>query len=611
MSESNFVWKIRPETEIIPDNSISKLVDMCSTTLTTNLLKRRGNIELTIPSPMSGISSKKYREYYQPAIDKIVAHLKSGNPVLIYADCDVDGITAGVCMELLLISACANKSQISILAPDRISRGYGIKVNDITELTAVTEADNSKWLIVTVDCGTNDVEEVKALKALGYEIVITDHHLSEGEMPEDVILCNNKLIMPETIPEYGQSGCYVAAKVGCAVLEELNPLQRNAIHLADPLVALSILSDQIVIDSLAREQFNLGMRVLQSSDMSEFPGLLALLTDSYWKPGVPLTSTYLSFSIIPKLNSAGRCGKPNVAYQLLSYRNLLMEDIDEIKLKEIMTDKVKLVLALTSMNNDRKDYEARLLDEFLQEITDAKKANDDSYDKCLIMYKPEARIGVLGIVAARLTEIYKVPTLVLTFKDGEIKGSGRAPDGYDLHQLLKASESLLTGCGGHKVAAGLSLLPEKLNDFKKLFSENVTKHAKVNVELAIDAECTIHELYDSRLGMTTTLLEPFGNGNTLPTFLIKGVKCISSWERGQSVYLCILDEKTNNSMVISKFRARFDRFKLQNATLDVVVSLANMYFGGYTCAEYRLVDMKVTYDSGVKAHNDLCEDLFK
>ena len=172
------IWKMREPASEVSENSIAKFADRCTTKITQSLLKNRSEIEYTIPQADTGISSVKNREYYQPAIDLIVSHLEKNLPILIYGDSDVDGITATVSLETLLIAACKNEDRIFSIIPDRIARGYGMKQEDIIEYTGAIDSDPTHWLIVTVDCGTNDVEPVKILKDIGYNVLITDHHLS-------------------------------------------------------------------------------------------------------------------------------------------------------------------------------------------------------------------------------------------------------------------------------------------------------------------------------------------------------------------------------------------------------------------------------------------------
>lgn len=602
------IWKMREPASEVSENSIAKFADRCTTKITQSLLKNRSEIEYTIPQADTGISSVKNREYYQPAIDLIVSHLEKNLPILIYGDSDVDGITATVSLETLLIAACKNEDRIFSIIPDRIARGYGMKQEDIIEYTGAIDSDPTHWLIVTVDCGTNDVEPVKILKDIGYNVLITDHHLSEGGMPEEVIICNPKVTMPEDNEEYGQSGCYVAAKVGFGVLERLCLSMRSIVRLVDPLVALSILSDQIVITDLSRKQFVLGINILQSSTPEQFPGLFALLDESYWQPGSPITSTLLGFSIIPKLNSAGRCNQPQIAYQLLSNRQSLHFTHPVPDMKSVYEEKLKLVMALKNLNSSRKIYESQLIDTFVSIIETSKQKNSDEYKDCIILHKEDGKLGVLGIVAARLMEAYKVPVLILATDNEEMKGSGRAPDGYDLYALLKACDTL-TNSGGHKVAAGLSLKPEKYEDFKKQFKEKLKEHPKVDVELLIDYEAKIHELYDSRVPMTTSMLEPFGNGNPNPTFLLRQVKCIGSWDRGESAYIILVDEETNCSIVANKFRPMFNRTRLIGRLMDIVVQQSHMFFGNLDCTEYKIVDMHVVEDKLKDAQDDFKESV--
>ena len=598
-------------------NSVNSLVATRGSSVLNKLFTARAHLDICVSEGMQGIWSADNLEIYEPAITAILEHLRAGKPILIYGDSDVDGITATVAMETVLLTVSNDPTgQIHVLIPDRVHRGYGIKSKDIVEFTSCTQYKPNDWLIVTVDCGTNDVEPVTELKALGFNIIITDHHLSEGELPQDIILINPKLSMKEEDEEYVVSGCYISAKIAahvflrtklreCAKSDVLNV---NRAKFLDALVAISILSDQISINKLCRKQYKTGINAMVSSFLG---GLSILLGTCWWSEGTPISSTLLSYSVIPRLNSAGRMGNPMLAYNLLSVRDFILSDMATTDVRTVMTQKGKLANKITELNQSRKSLEHELSDKINNEVDIAKTADKNNYSKSIVINIPNSEPGILGIVAAQFCDRYKVPVLILTEIDGELKGSGRSPAGYDLHGLLKSCESILTGCGGHRVAAGLSLKPDNFEEFKKLFDKKIDEHEKVTVNTEYDAEIKISELYDARIPLGIPYVEPIGNGNTAPTFLLKKVKIISEYMKREVLTLIVLDEESNSTISVTRYRPPFGIRKYSGRTADMLVEYTVSYFGGVTIPEYRLLDIDIYADKALDNMEKYEEQMMK
>lgn len=608
-------WKQRV-TSSCGINSINKLVAKKGSSIMNKLFESRQNLALNIVASNNvGIGSIEHIDVYDPIAKTVGEHIKANKPILIYGDSDADGITATVSLETLLLVAVkdlGSTSTVQTITPDRVHRGYGIKVEDIV---AASTSPASDWLVISVDCGTNDVKPVKQLKELGYNVIITDHHLSEGEITKDVTVLNPKLFLRESDHEYHASGCYVAAKLGMRVVrlfsDKINEGEsywaRAALYYVDALVAVSLISDYIPLNPTMRTQYLRGVIVMQSGGM--VGGLAILLAKSWYATGTPVTSTLLAFNVIPRINSAGRMGRPELAVRALSIANLLSSINDpEMSLKFYREKSVEIDELITT-NQARKELESELECKVYDAIAEDKKKDPESIKHAIVVHVPDVEIGTVGVVAAKITADYNVPTLILTNHNGNIHGSGRSPNAYDLHGLLKSCNELLLGCGGHRNAAGLSLKPENLEAFKAMFIQKTKEHPAVDSVVEYDGEVEIQDFYDARIPMLLKYVEPIGNGNSAPTFLIKNVKVISSFMKGEVLNLLVLDEKHNHTLMLTRYRPTFNVANFEHRKIDVLIELTVNYFGGLTAPEYRIADVYVYPDEKLDAEDAYTESM--
>lgn len=576
MSQPNIIWQQRKGPKEVGANSIANIHDWYPNKfkglqLVFDICQARGNLDTPEVKGAVGISSTEGLATYQPAIDAIIQAIDSKQRILIALDYDCDGQTAGACM-VKVLRACG--ADVTWVVPNRLVHGYGLNVE------LITNAVPPGALIVSVDNGIANVAETKFLKELGYQVVITDHHIPDTEqLPEADALVDPKVNLQPEDPEYMVPGVYVAAKTALAVARKyVDSGTWGILHAyCNCLVGLGIVSDVIELHPEIRKQLLVSLADLNSC---RFTGIAALLDMARARADRPINSTFIAFYVAPKLNAAGRMGCAQDGVDLL-----LFEDISDKGYAEaaIMANKLK------NLNADRKVIEGVIYEEALKQVP----VLLEQYPNSLVLYDPNWHLGVLGIIAARVAEQYHRPTIVLSGAGEAIEGSGRSVDNLDLYGCLSNCQDVITGFGGHLVAAGVSLLSANLDTFRKRFEEEVSK-AGIPTEITIeyDAEATVSDITDVRFHMFLDTIEPCGNLNPEVVIRLNFLKVLESSTRGENLSI-VLKDNSDRVFIGSKFKAPDAWKNLDGKYVDVLVSLQPSYYTGSTNMEYRLVDIKV------------------
>ena len=313
-------WVPRPVPEVINASGIGTLaneewITKLSPAAHTALLAR-ANIPLNQLPAEVGIESDSDGKFYEPAVKLLREYVEKKLPIVVSMDYDCDGITAGCCVYRTLKLAGAN---VNWVVPNRNDHGYGMNIELITSHT------EGASLIVTVDNGITNVAETAELHLRGHKVLITDHHLQEGDLPEADVICNPKLFKDiaeqhkwdaPNNNEYMAPGVYVGAKVALAAIKPLvtKEIYDNAASYCHQLVALGIVSDVIELNEFLIHELRTGLALLADT---EFLGIKNLLAVANTKENQPITSSFCSFSIVPKINSCGRMCHPEEAVKLL------------------------------------------------------------------------------------------------------------------------------------------------------------------------------------------------------------------------------------------------------------------------------------------------------
>lgn len=432
------------------------------------------------------------------AVDRLSQAIDNNEKVMLFGDYDVDGTTAVALLYSFLIKKLPN---LIYYIPDRYNEGYGLSFQGID-----FAAEANVNLIISLDCGIKSVEKIAYAREQGIDFIVCDHH-TPGEVIPDALVLDPKR-KDCSYPYDELSGCGVGFKLLQGLCIHKNyPLEE--LFLLLDLVAVSIGADIVPITGENRILCFHGMRLLNENPRPSFESLL-----KFAGKGFPVSLTDVVFSIAPRINAAGRLRSGKYAVELM-----ISEDKDEIE---------QLSLEINQDNSERRELDAAMTSEALHLL----KENTNKFTN--VVYKEDWHKGVVGIVASRIMETHYKPTIVLTFSNGKITGSARSVKNFDIHEAINACSHLLETFGGHKYAAGLTLLPENLEDFSNLFEETVAKSLKkedLSPEQEIDLKISFNQVFqngEDRMKLPKLLrllkqFEPCGPGNMKPVFLAENI----------------------------------------------------------------------------------------
>jgi single-stranded-DNA-specific exonuclease len=485
MSEGN--WTIRP----CPHRQSSSLVrELGLSEITASVLVRRGYGDPEEARAFLAGAQPLHDPFelgdMGTAVESIRGAVASGRRICVHGDYDVDGICATVLAVLVLRELGAD---VEWHLPSRFDEGYGVSGQTLERL-----AEEGCGLVLTVDCGITAVDEVRRARELGLDVVVTDHHRPGEELPD----CPSVATRPSNYPFPELCGTGVVYKLGQALLgADADALRR---HL--DLVGLATIADVVPLVGENRSLTIAGLRALARTQK---PGLRALMKVARVDPAT-VDSGQVGFRLAPRINAAGRLGHPGAALELL-----LTEDKDEAR---------ALANRLEDLNRDRQAVEDRILRAATDQVESwpAAKRRRHAY----VVWGEDWHEGVIGIVASRLVERYHRPVVLIAGTDGLWKGSGRSIPAFDLHAALGACAELLERFGGHRAAAGLSILPDRLEAFADSFAaqaegtladEDLVPTTVVDAVIPRDTKLTLDLCEELRQ------LAPFGLGNPDVTLL--------------------------------------------------------------------------------------------
>jgi single-stranded-DNA-specific exonuclease len=428
-----------------------------------------------------------------PAVERVLRAVDAGQKICVYGDYDVDGVASIALMRRILL---AYGAEVRHFIPRRGPEGYGLSEAALERCMAEGPRPD---LLITVDCGTVSIREVAALRAVGIDVLIVDHHEPmPGARPDCCALVN---------PKCGEDFTYLCAagvvfKLGHALLKT-RPVDLDLKELID-LVAVATISDIVPMVGENRLLVRHGLRHLPNTLN---PGLRAL-QDVTGMNGTA-TSMDVGFRIGPRLNAAGRMDVPEDALATLTTdcRRLAQE----------------LAQKLDSYNKERQAHENLIRREAVEMLS---RDFDPLRDPVIVLGSRSWHHGVVGIVASRLMRQYHKPTFIVAIDaDGIGKGSGRSIEGVSLVEAIRACGDDLLAGGGHAMAAGLSIDESRIDRFRKNFAEYVlgtTSPEQRRPKLLYDAEIGFDQLSLEFLA-SYDLLQPFGSGNPQPVFIARGV----------------------------------------------------------------------------------------
>jgi single-stranded-DNA-specific exonuclease len=437
------------------------------------------------------------------AVERIRAAVQNGERICVHGDYDVDGISATVVAVLTLQELGA---QVEWRLPSRFEEGYGLAGETIEQLAA-----DGIDLVLTVDCGITAVAEVARARELGLDVIVTDHHRPGTALPDCTVVATR----PSAYGCPDLCGTGVAHTLARALLGDDHPAVARSLD----LVALATIADVVPLVDENRALAAAGLRALARTSR---PGLQALMRTARVDPAT-VDSTAVAFRLAPRINAAGRLGRPDLALELL-----LTADRDEAD---------KLAAELEELNRERQGVEERILREataLVDEWPEARRAR-----RGYVLWHEEWHEGVIGIVASRLVERFHRPVVLVAPSAHGWKGSGRSIAEFDLHEGLGACAAHLEGFGGHRAAAGLTIAAEQLDAFADAFAaEADAKLADVDLRplTMVDAIVPAGSL-SLALAQELDRLAPFGLGNPEPTLLVASVEATTPATVGEGRHL--------------------------------------------------------------------------
>ena len=429
----------------------------------------------------------------QKGAERLITAIIKREDICLYGDYDADGITSTA---LIVNYLKYFESRPEIVIPKR-EDGYGLNIDAVKKISA-----KGIKLLICVDCGSSDVDEIDLANSLGLDVVVIDHHELPQKLPKAYALINPKR-KDSRFPEKELAACGVTFFFLWALRRIMhnNGLLKVKINLKRELdiVALGTMADMVPLTGDNRILVKFGMDVMRKSPRLWLKSLIA----NKVIPKRGIDENTLNFVIIPRINATGRVSDPKISLDYLTCK-------DEAKTDHLLKE-------LNDANTKRR----RFGEETLKEIVDSINKNGFSEKKSLVFYNDNWHIGVIGIVAQKLLEIFGKPAFVITNANGVYRGSGRGGDGLDLHDTLSSLSPLLLRYGGHKYACGISLSRENLDAFKEAFEKNINYIEGTRQKtFHADARANFNELTIDFMEFVE-LLSPFGAGNTQPFLLLK------------------------------------------------------------------------------------------
>jgi len=435
-------------------------------------------------------------------VERIFKAVDAKEKIVIFADYDADGVPAGT-----ILAATLREYGFSadIYTPHRETEGYGLNVKAIEYLAA-----QGTKVIITCDCGISNTAEIAFAAEQGIDVIVTDHHQEPAELPAKAFSIIHPKISGETYPCKFLSGGGVAFKLAQALLRTRPVPNGEAIEKRlTELAAIALVADMVPILGEARTLTNYGLRVLNKTTRL---GLVKLYETAGIVPGAVTTQT-IGFQIAPRINAAGRMDHANGAVALLNATD------DE--------EATRLAIALNDTNTERQRVTKTMTDEVREQIF----ATGQEDAPVLVNYDEKWAAGLMGLVAGKIVEEFNRPAFVFTKKNGsELVGSGRSIPAWNLILAMQKIPDAFLRFGGHIGAAGMSIAPEKFDDFKKRIVElaaNDLSGKDLTPALDVDAEISLSQI-DWELEKWLAKFEPHGMGNRPPLFVGRGLTVIAA-----------------------------------------------------------------------------------
>ena len=568
----NKKWTLKHKGKIV-DNELSKKIKISPEI--SQILKNRGietekDSEIFMDPSLDYLRDPFLMKDMEKAVKRIQEAIAKNEKIWIYGDYDVDGVSS---TSILCIYFNSINYPVNYYIPNRLEEGYGINEDAIKLIN-----EQGCNVLISVDCGITSVKEVELAKSLGIDVIITDHHECQTEIPNAFAVINPKQ-EDCNYPFDMLCGCGVAFKIIQALTpkEEFKYTMNNYLEIATLATICDIVplvdENRIIVKNglkLMKEGCNLGLR--------ELTKVCGIETDK-------IGSSHIGFSIGPRINAAGRLGYSYLGVELFTTQS-----------KE---EAIEIASLLEEKNNERQMIEAKMYQE-----AEAIINSDERYknDKVLIIANEGWQHGVIGIVASKLTEKYYKPTILLTIEDGEATGSARSIKGFSIFDALMKCSDILGKFGGHEQAAGLSLneeyideLRNRVNEFAdySLNQEDLIENIAVEFELDEDA-------IDFNLIEELHRLEPFGMSNPSPRFILRNCEIKDIFKLGKEKNHLKLNLSKKNTYESIGFNMSYlaEGYNIGDK-VDVLFQLDENTYMGNRKIQFLLKDIRMAYPKDI------------
>lgn len=485
-------WKLLPrDEEALRLAERIGLPPLLGQLLANRGLRTEEEVEHFLFPSLSHLTDPFLMKGMEEGVRRTIQAILGGEKVAVYGDYDVDGITSSALLKLFLAD-CGLEASVYI--PKRLQEGYGLNPEAMKEI----KAQGTK-LLITVDCGVSDRQEVELARRLGMDVIILDHHEPPEDLPPAIVIDPMQKDCP--YPFKGLAGVGVTFAFVMALRKELRELGHWRRH-PEPnlkryldLVALGTVADVVPVVGENRVLLKFGLEELSRTRR---PGLVALKEVSGLSKG-PVDYGHVAFRLAPRINAGGRMERENLPLELL-----LTHDQGEAK---------RLAEELEVANRERQALQEQIYRE-AKEMAETLKG-----EWALVLCSEDWHPGVIGIVAAKIAEEFWLPTVLIALDGREGKGSGRSIPELHLRDALKRCSEHLLAFGGHRAAAGLKVLRDDVPLFREAFREAVklSLGERPIPTLYLDAELSLEQV-DLRLIESLELLPPYGPGNPRPLF---------------------------------------------------------------------------------------------
>lgn len=513
----------------------------------------------------------------QKAVERLVKAIEGQENILVYGDFDADGVTSTA---LLLRTFKELGAKVDYFIPDREKDGHGLNAKALVKLMA----SKKPKVIVTCDCASSDVEQVKFINSFKIDVIITDHHESPEELPSALAIINPKA--PNALDEKlsakeieylaSLAGVGVAFKLAQALLEQYK--KTEFVYDILPYVTVGTVSDVVPLIGENRYFVAKGLQLISSG---KHYGLKKLLESAGYVLDQGITSEQIAFGVAPRINASGRL------------------DTVEDALKVLVSDnKQEIEMAIISLNNFNKVRQELCESIFLEAEEMLKSAGEENNDNSIILFNPKWHIGIIGIVASKLVEKYYKPTFLMTFSEEtkQIRCSSRSVEGVNIYDVLSANAELFDGFGGHAMAGGLSFDAEKVTfeEVKKALNSTIDEildGKKLSPILKVDLQLEPNEV-DGNLISDIERLQPFGAANPNPVFVMNNLILLQKKLMGSNKnHLKLVVGDTQHNTYDCIWWSKGDVSLMTGDKLDIAFCPQTNTFNGSTTIQLILQDI--------------------